>query len=320
MQKKINKIYTTLLASVLIILLSGCVLDTTYTYEEDNMDINEVVYEIDENRTNHIVIINNEEIPWFTNQPYIEINNNIPFFTEEEITKKSFETYSELDELGRCGVAYANINQDLMPTEERGEIGHIKPSGWQTIKYDIVDGNYLYNRCHLIGFQLAGENDNEKNLITGTRYLNIQGMLDFENAIAEYVKNTDNHVLYRVTPIYEEDGLVALGVLMEGYSVEDNGKGICFNVFAYNTHPGIDIDYQTGDNWLLKEEVQEIGGKVYLANEDGIIYIVNTNTKKYHTEDCTNAQSIKEENKETFNGTEEWLKDNGYKPCGVCNP
>ena len=189
-----------------------------------------------------------EEIPEFSGEPYVAVNGNVPFFMPEEITDESYEYYSELDELGRCGVTMACIGIDIMPTEERGEIGSVKPTGWQSVKYDIVDGKYLYNRCHLIGFQLAGENANKRNLITGTRYLNIEGMLPFENLVADYVQETKNHVLYRVTPIFEGDNLVAHGVLMEGYSVEDEGEGVCFCVYAYNAQPGIIIDYQTGDS------------------------------------------------------------------------
>ena len=171
-----------------------------------------------------------DEFPEYSGNPYVSVNNNVPYFTEDEMTEHSFEIYSDLDQNGRCGVAYANIGLDLMPSEERGQIGQIKPSGWHTIKYDIVDGKYLYNRCHLIGYQLSGENANEKNLITGTRYLNIQGMLPFENMVADYVKETGNHVLYRVTPMYEGDNLVSKGVLMEAKSVEDDGAGILYNV------------------------------------------------------------------------------------------
>lgn len=185
-----------------------------------------------------------DEISLYSEQPYIEINNNVPYFSEADLTTESFELYSDLDEYGRCGTAYANICIDIMPTEERGEIGQIRPSGWHTVKYnDIIDGNYLYNRCHLIGYQLAGENTNEKNLITGTRYLNIQGMLPFENIVTDYVKETGNHVLYRVTPIFEEDNLLASGVLMEAESVEDKGYGVLFCVYVYNVQPGITIDY-----------------------------------------------------------------------------
>ena len=190
-----------------------------------------------------------EEIPEFSGDAYIAINGNVPFFVEEEYTTESYEYYSELDELGRCGVTMACIGVDIMPTEERGSIGSVKPSGWQSVKYDIVDGKYLYNRCHLIGFQLAGENANKQNLITGTRYLNIEGMLPFEDLVADYVKETENHVLYRVTPIFEGDNLVASGVVLEGWSVEDDGEGICFCVYAYNAQPGIVIDYATGDSY-----------------------------------------------------------------------
>lgn len=191
-----------------------------------------------------------DEIPSFSDSSFIKINGNIPYFTKDEYTTSSYEYYSDLDELGRCGVCYACIGQDIMPTEERGPIGMVKPSGWHTVKYDIVDGKYLYNRCHLIGYQLAGENANEKNLITGTRYLNVTGMLPFENVVAQYVQDTNNHVLYRVTPIFNGDNLLANGVLMEAYSVEDNGKGVCFNVFCYNAQPGISIDYKTGESEL----------------------------------------------------------------------
>lgn len=191
-------------------------------------------------------------IPEYSGEPYVVINENQPGFDEKEMVTRSFESYSELDALGRCGTAYANIGQDLMPEEERGSIGHIKPSGWHTVKYDIVDGKYLYNRCHLIGYQLTAENSNRQNLITGTRYLNVEGMLPFENMVADYIKETDYHVLYRVTPIYEADDLLAKGVQIEAYSVEDSGEGICFNVFVYNVQPGVVIDYKTGDSALEK--------------------------------------------------------------------
>lgn len=197
-----------------------------------------------------------ESIPEYSGSAYVRINNNIPSFTESDYTTKPFETYSKLDNLGRCGVAYANICQEIMPddNDERESISQVKPSGWQTAKYTgIVDGNYLYNRCHLIGYQLAGENANEKNLITGTRYMNVEGMLPFENLIDDYIEeNENNHVLYRVTPIFEGNNLVASGVQLEAYSVEDNGAGVCFNVYVYNVQPGIDIDYATGKSNLAE--------------------------------------------------------------------
>ncbi len=191
-----------------------------------------------------------DAVPAFSGEPYVVIDDNQPHF--DETNTDSFESYSELDALGRCGTAYANIGSDLMPTEERESISNVKPSGWVNREYDadLVDGRYLYNRCHLIGYQLTGENANEKNLITGTRYLNVEGMLPFENMVADYIKETDNHVLYRVTPIFEGDNLVASGVHMEALSVEDDGEGICFNIYAYNNQPGITIDYTTGENWL----------------------------------------------------------------------
>lgn len=207
--------------------------DWFLSYQDENIDIS--------------------EIPDYTHQKYVEINNNIPYFDEEDLSDESFERYSELDELGRCGVAYANIGVDLMPTEKRGSIGMIKPSGWHTVKYDNVDGKYLYNRCHLIAYQLSGENANEKNLITGTRYMNVEGMLPFEERVGNYVRETENHVLYRVTPFFEGDNLLAKGVLMEAMSVEDSGEDICFCVFVYNVQPDIQIDYATGKSQYVKE-------------------------------------------------------------------
>jgi len=187
-----------------------------------------------------------DSIPAFSGQPYVVINENVPFFTEEDMAAKSYESYAELDALGRCGVAVSCIGKELMPTEDRGSIGQIKPSGWQTVRYDFVDGKYLYNRCHLIGFQLTGENANRSNLITGTRYMNTEGMLPFENMVADYIKETGNHVMYRVTPIFEGEELVARGILMEAKSVEDGGDGILFCVYVYNSQPGVTIDYLTG--------------------------------------------------------------------------
>lgn len=186
-------------------------------------------------------------------EPYIEVNNNIPYFKKKELKAESFEKYEELDELGRCGTAYACVGIDLMPTEKRGKIGSVKPTGWQTVKYKNVDGKYLYNRCHLIGFQLTGENANERNLITGTRYMNVDGMLPFENMIADYVKETENHVLYRVTPIFVGENLLSHGVLMEAYSIEDEGEGVSFCVFVYNVQPGIDINYKNGKSRQRKK-------------------------------------------------------------------
>lgn len=210
-----------------------------------------------ENGQERIVLDDGTEIEGYSGSPYTAIGDNVPDFPEAEMTGQSFERYSDLDRFGRCGEAYANVGTDMMPTEERGSIGQVRPSGWKTAKYDIVDGKYLYNRCHLIGYQLTGENANEENLITGTRYLNVDGMLPFENMVADYVKETDNHVLYRVTPVFEGGELVARGVRMEGWSVEDGGEGICFDVFVYNVQPGIEINYATGESALAAEN----GGK-----------------------------------------------------------
>ena len=232
--KKKNKAWL-LLCLVMTLLMSGC---ADITALEQNLNS----YFSREESTSL------SDVPEYAGTPYVELNNNEPDFSEEDLTTQSFETYSGLDALGRCGTAYANIGLDLMPTEERGRIGQVKPSGWHTVKYDVVDGKYLYNRCHLIGYQLSGENANERNLITGTRYLNVDGMLPFENMVADYVKETGNHVLYRVTPVFEGMNLVATGVQMEALSVEDNGEGISYNVFVYNVQPGISIDYQTGES------------------------------------------------------------------------
>lgn len=193
-----------------------------------------------------------EDVPSYSGKDYVYLNNNVPNFDLDDINSKSFQFYSNLDSLGRCGYAYANIGKDLMPTEKRGSIGMVKPSGWHTVKYDNIDGKYLYNRCHLIGYQLTGQNANVKNLITCTRYMNSVSMLEFENKVASYIKKTNNHVLYRVTPIYDGDNLLASGVIMEAYSIEDSGKGIKFNVYLYNVQDGIEIDYKTGDSKKIK--------------------------------------------------------------------
>lgn len=212
-------------------------------------------------------------IPAYTGEPYVEINDNVPDFPEDDFTTDSFESYSDLDNLGRCGVAYANIGQDLMPIEKRGSIGQVKPSGWHTQKYDNVDGKFVYNRCHLIGYQLTAENANEKNLITGTRYLNVTGMLPFENMVADYVKETKGHVLYRVTPVFYQDELVARGIKMEGWSVEDNGESVCFNVFVYNVQPGISICYADGtSSRIAQEETTDPSAQKIYGNRRSKIY------------------------------------------------
>lgn len=194
-------------------------------------------------------IISKYNIPLYDGKDYVVINGNEPIFDDKEFDK-SFTKFSDLDSLGRCGEAYGYLGYDLMPTLPRESIGSVKPSGWQYSKYDFIENKYLYNRCHLIAFQLTGENANEKNLITCTRYMNSVSMLEFENKVANYIRKTHNHVLYRVTPIFDNDNLVASGVQMEAYSVEDNGKGVKYNIFVYNIQPNIEIDYKTGKNWL----------------------------------------------------------------------
>lgn len=291
---------------------------------------------------------NTADVPAYSGKPYTAVNNNEPYFTSDDLTTEAFENYSELDALGRCGVAYANVCLETMPTEKRGSISEVKPTGWHSVKYDNVDGKSLYNRCHLIGYQLTAENANQQNLITGTRYLNVDGMLPFENMVVDYVKETDNHVLYRVTPIFTGDNLVADGVLMEGYSVEDEGDGICFCVYAYNVQPGITIDYATGDSWLSSENgnsdsssggnsavsqsaadksgtqqaavqtesVKETSAPVSTGTE----YILNTNTKKFHYPSCSSVKQMKASNKKEYTGSRDDLIAQGYDPCKKCNP
>lgn len=260
-------------------------------------------------------------VPEFSGEPFYVINNNEPTFSASELSVESYEFYSELDSLGRCGVTIASIGRDIMPTEDRGSIGSVKPTGWHTVKYDTVDGKYLYNRCHLIGFQLTGENANTKNLITGTRYLNVEGMLPFENMVADYVKETGNHVALRVTPVFEGNNLLASGVQMEGYSIEDEGDGICFNIFCYNAQPGIDIDYRDGSSSMSESSRQEESSEPEESSEaEATKYVLNTNTKKFHKETCRHVDSIKDENYAESTKTRDGLIDEGYSPCGTCKP
>lgn len=253
-------------------------------------------------------------IPAFSGYPFAVVNENIPSFSESELTTVSYEFYSELDSLGRCGYTIASVGRDIMPTEDRGNIGMIKPTGWHTVKYDSVDGKYLYNRCHLIGFQLTGENANEKNLITGTRYMNVEGMLPFENMIADYVKETNNHVAYRVTPIFEGENLLANGVLMEAFSVEDEGEGICFNVFCYNVQPDITIDYKTGESRLSEDGGN---GDESKEQENQTTYVLNTSSKKFHKLTC---RSLPTNNRQDSNLSRDEIIALGYSPCGNCKP
>ena len=259
-----------------------------------------------------------EDIPAFSGEPYVVLEDNQPGFTQEELTTQGFEEYSPLDLLGRCGTAYACVGLETMPTEDRESISQVKPSGWQTAEYStsLVDGGYLYNRCHLIGFQLTGENANQENLITGTRYLNVEGMLPFENLVADYVKETGNHVLYRVTPVFSGQELVARGVELEALSVEDGGEGVCFHVYCYNNQPGIEIDYATGDSWETGEEPQADGS----AQGGEQHYVLNTNSKKFHLPGCSGAESMSPSNRQDYTGSRQALIDQGYSPCGTCKP
>ena len=290
-----------------------------------------------------------DEIPAYSGQAAIEINQNVPGFTESDYTTEAFEQYSPLDGLGRCGIAYACVGEEIMTTEERGAIGMVKPSGWHTVKYDFVDGKYLYNRCHLIAYMLSGENANTENLITGTRYMNTEGMLPYENQVADYVHDTGNHVLYRVTPLYEGDNLVASGVEIEASSVEDKGKSLSFHVYCYNVQPGVTIDYATGDSALAEdlatENVPETAQETSVADgkqssENAVAavqeetsaeqdgghakeeqdYVLNKNTKKFHYPWCSSADDIKKKNRKDFTGTREEVISQGYVPCKRCNP
>lgn len=275
-----------------------------------------------EDLVNNNSYVSLDAIPAYDGKAYVAVNNNEPFFTDSDMTTTAFENYSDLDSLGRCGVAYANICKDIMPTEERGKIGMIKPSGWHTVKYDVIKDRYLYNRCHLIGYQLAGENANPKNLITGTRYLNVEGMLPFENLVADYVNNTGNHVLYRVTPMFSGSNLVANGVFIEAKSVEDNGGGILFNVYCYNVQPGVGINYENGDSWLDGTTGSASSGSDSSAAENSAADSSNSETmvhitatgKKYHRAGC---RTLKKSDTEV---TLDEAKSMGLSPCGICNP
>ena len=285
-----------------------------------------------------------EAIPEYSGEPYIEVDNNEPTFSEEEKESSPFESYSPLDYEGRCGTAFALVGHETMPTEERESISSVHPSGWQSVSYDFIEGKSLYNRCHLLGFQLTGENANEENLITGTRYLNTEGMLPFEDEIDDYVDETNNHVLYRVTPLYYEDELVARGVHMEAYSVEDNGEGVSFNIYCYNVQPGVDIDYQTGDNdeddrasyirqGVSPSEVyrnnasnasvstqDETSAHQAIQEEQERDYILNTRSMRFHEPSCPSVEDMSSRNKKEFSGLRSDLIDQGYQPCNQCNP
>ena len=350
MKKIIRK---TIVGILCLSLVVGCGLSS----DEETTSSKVITEEVTEETTAETTEVTTEEvtteavdesIPDYTGEAFIELNGNVPDFTDDE--KKSteaFERYADLDKLGRCGVAYANICPELMPTEERGEIGDIRPSGWHTVKYsEVIEDLYLYNRSHLIAFSLAGENANPKNLITGTRYMNQETMQIFELKVLDYVRNTNNHVLYRVTPVFEGDNLLAKGVQMEAWSVEDEGKSISFNVFCYNVQPGIEIDYATGESRLAESATtngetitettteaktearteentqadtsannQPVGGDFATTSRD---FVVNTNSRKIHLPSCSSVNDMKEKNKWEYTGTLNELIEKGYSPCGRC--
>ena len=273
-------------------------------------------------------IISLDDIPAYSDSAYVKINGNKPYFTEDEITDVGFEKYSPLDYLGRCGVAFASVGPETMPTEDRESISGVRPSGWDyqgksnNNKYDFVDGKYIYNRCHLIGYLLTGENDNEKNLITGTRYLNIEGMYDFENYVQDFILETGYHVMYRVTPIYDGNDLIASGVLMEALSVEDGGAGISFCIYAYNVQPGVEINYLTGENYLAGEAPSDGDNGAEGGDTGEISFVLNISSGKYHKPDCSGVKTMSEKNRLDFYGSIDDLLTEypTYKPCGTCNP
>lgn len=327
-----NKFKSLLLAIALVFSFTGCSNTNTISNNQQSV-VNQQEIATEENtKSEQSNTISLENIPEYSGTAYVEINENIPEFTDEEKQNTtSFKKYSDLDFLGRCGVAFANVGQDIMPTEKREAIGMIKPSGWHTVKYpEIIKDRYLYNRCHLVGFQLVGTNADKRNLITGTRYLNVDGMLPFENQVVDFVKETNYHVLYRVTPIFKDNELVARGVQMEGYSVEDKGKGICFNVYVYNVQPGITIDYVTGNsepntNVDINNDLKNNQNKINIT--DGNVtttetntYILNDNTKKFHKPTCSSVKQMNDENKKEWNGNRETLLNQGYSPCDNCHP
>lgn len=266
------------------------------------------------------------QIPDWSGAPFVTVNNNEPSLSVADASSAT-ESYSALDALGRCDVAFALVSPKTMPTEKRGSIGMVKPSGWHTVRYDdLIDGKYLYNRCHLIGYQLTGENANVRNLITGTRYLNVQGMLPFEDEIASYVEKTGMRVLYRSTPVFAGDELVARGVHLEALSIDDDGAGVRFNVFCYNVQPGIGIDYATGESWRANEaeeadasaaQAEPTAQNTQATQHD---YVLNTNNKRFHLPECSSVESIKASNRRDYTGTRDELIAKGYSPCGRCNP
>ncbi|MBQ9058120.1 MAG: DNA/RNA non-specific endonuclease [Atopobiaceae bacterium] len=343
-----GKLFPITAVILLVVLLSSCkyqpdvigvlkeleAVESTSASSADNST--EIVVLTDDSLNNSLSL---EAFPPYSGEASVEVNGGEPSFSPDDLQRESFETYSALDSLGRCGPAYALIGPETMPHTKRESIGMIKPSGWQIAQYDWIDGRYLYNRCHLIAFSLAGENDNELNLITGTRTMNAVGMLNYEEQVANYVRETNNHVLYRVTPMFEGDNLIASGVLMEAESVEDAGKGICFCVWCYNVEPGVVIDYATGNNMIGNPKIQtyDDGAEDHehdrvdvelsvenLADEQNqeVVqsYVLNTNSHKFHYPDCPSVNDILEKNKSLVDSKRSSLIDEGFDPCGYCNP
>lgn len=328
-----------ILCLIIGLILSGCTSNTSSSdsdlFVQNQTITTESTNEIDSNNTSSDISINEQndytvitetplyKLPTYNGTAYAQVNDNTPFFTEKELTTTSYEVYSPLDVLGRPQTAVACLGPDTMPAdgEERGEIGMIKPAGWHTVKYpDVIDDLYLYNRCHLIGWQLSAENANELNLITGTRYLNVDGMLPFENQVADYITSTENHVMYRVSPVYIKDNLICDGLLLEAQSVETNDISFC--VYCFNVQPGVHIDYATGDSWLDEAyqdfELNNDTNSVTSAEEKS--YVLNTNTMKIHLPDCQSVSQIADHNRQDYTGDINDLLSQGYSPCGYCHP
>ena len=308
-------------------------------YEKKILELEQELTKLRDDAARQSAVFDSSEIPEYMGEASVAINDNIPFFTEGDL-KITGEKYSDLDDKGRCGVCVALVGPETLPTEARGSIGDIKPSGWETVRYEGIDGNYLYNRCHLIGWQLTGENANPKNLITGTRYMNTQGMEPIEIKVANYVEATGNHVLYRSTPIFDGDNLLATGVLLEALSLEDDS--IKINSFCYNVQPNVTIDYATGksegpvflgadseqtlDSDITRQkvmsdnEVQAEEPKSAEEESTEITYVGNSNSHKFHKPDCSSVSDMKDRNKVYFYGDRQEVIEAGYQPCQKCNP
>lgn len=319
MRQTLLRIKALILAVAMLVSMTGC----SAKDRKEDIKASTTVELQNEPQKGSMPTVTLADIPAYAGEPYAVINDNNPFFTKEEIAKAttSWEEYGDMDELGRCSMCWASVGKDLMPTGERGSIGSVKPTGWRTVRYDFVNGKYLYNRSHLIGWQLTGENANEKNLVTGTRSFNVDGMLPFENMVADYVREDDGHVLYRVTPMFNGDDLVCRGVLMEAISVEDNGDSILFNVFVYNVQPGVKINYATGESSLDDGQTAGTGdSNSEAAADNDTTYVINTNSMKFHKEDCSSISSMNPANKKVVTSTRDELISEGYSPCGICKP